>query len=320
MAKINSVLGPIDTADLGFTLMHEHFMVVNPAMRLAFPDWINRETIIANTVKELKIAKDNGVQTVVEVTPINLGRDIHLIREVAEKADIQTIVSTGFYYTEDPFFSYWSTDKLVEKLLPEIQKGIQGTEIKAGIIKCGTGKLGVTQTNRKLLEMASRLHLATGLPITTHTEPSKRNGLDQLDVFEAENVDLSRVIIGHCDDAFNLNYIEELMNRGCYICFDRFGMREILPSDDERIECLLRLLEMGYENKIVVSHDCSNHNDMAPIDEFHEAKTNILPDWRFYHLPRDVIPILREKGVKDKQIQMMTVENPKKIFENRRPS
>jgi len=320
MAKINSVLGPIDTADLGFTLMHEHFMVVNPAMRLAFPDWINRETIIANTVKELKIAKDNGVQTVVEVTPINLGRDIHLVREVAEKADIQTIVSTGFYYTEDPFFSYWSADKLVELLLPEIQQGIQGTEIKAGIIKCGTGELGVTQTNRKLLEMASRLHLATGLPITAHTEPSKRNGLDQIDVFEAENVDLSKVVIGHCDDAFDLKYLEELMNRGCYIGFDRFGMREFYPSDEKRIEWLLTLLEMGYEEKIVVSHDCSTHNDVIPIDEFHEARTNIVPDWRFYHFPRDVMPILREKGVEDKQIQVMTVENPKKIFENRRPS
>ena len=320
MAKINSVLGPIDTADLGFTLMHEHFMVVNPAMRLAFPDWINRETIIANTVKELKIAKDSGVQTVVEVTPINMGRDIHLIREVAEKADIQTIVSTGFYYTEDPFFSYWSTDKLVELLLPEIQQGIQGTEVKAGIIKCGTGELGVTKTNRKLLEVASRLHLVTGLPITTHTEPSNRNGLDQIDVFEAENVDLSKVVIGHCDDAFDLKYLEELMNRGCYIGFDRFGMREFYPSDDERIECLLRLLEMGYENKIVVSHDCSNYNDVIPVDEFHEAKTNIVPDWRYYHFPRDVIPILREKGVIGKQIQMMTVENPRKIFENRRPS
>ena len=136
----------------------------------------------------------------------------------------------------------------------------------------------------------------------------------------AENVDLSKVVIGHCDDAFDLNYLEELMNRGCYIGFDRFGMREFFPSDDERIGCLLRLLEMGYENKIVVSHDCSNHNDVIPIDEFHEAKTNIVPDWRFYHFPRDVMPILREKGVKDKQIQMMTVENPKKIFENRRPS
>jgi phosphotriesterase-related protein len=313
------VLGPIDTADLGFTLMHEHFMVVNPAMRLAFPDWIDRETIITNTVKELKTAKDHGVQTVVEVTPINAGRDIHLIREVAEKADVQTIVSTGFYITEEPLFSGWSTDNLVEKLLPEIQQGIQGTDIKVGIIKCGTGELGVTATNRKLLETASHLHLSTGLPITTHSEPSKRNGLDQLDVFEAERVDLSKVVIGHCDDAFDLDYLQELMNRGCYIGFDRFGVREYYPSDDERIECLLRLLEMGYENKIVVSHDCSCYNDIAPIDLFQEAKTNTMPEWRYYHFPRNVIPFLLEKGVENKQIQMMTVKNPRRIFENQRP-
>jgi phosphotriesterase-related protein len=288
-------------------------------MRLAFPGWIDRETIIANTVKELQMAKDHGVHTVVEVTPINLGRDIRLIREVAERAGVQVIVSTGYYFTEDPFYTFWSTDRLVETLLPEITHGIQGTDIRAGIIKCGTGELGVTETNRKLLEVASRLHRATGLPITTHTVPSHRNGLDQLDVFEGENVDLSRVVIGHCDAVFDLKYLEALMNRGCFIGFDRFGMREYFPPDAERIDWLLQLLELGYAPQIVVSHDCSTHNDFIPPNEFHEARTHIVPDYRFYHIPRDVIPVLREKGVNDKQIQLMTVENPRTIFEDRRP-
>ena len=179
MAKVNSVLGPIDTTDLGFTLMHEHMAVFSWAMRQAFPDWIDRDEIIATAVKDLQIVKEYDVETIVDATPINLGRDIQLIHEIAEKADINIIASTGFYFTEEPFFQYWTTERIVDLLLPEILEGIEGTNIKAGIIKCGTGELGITELNRKLLEVASCLQKETGLPITTHSIPAYRNGMDQ---------------------------------------------------------------------------------------------------------------------------------------------
>jgi len=315
MAKINSVLGPIDTSDLGFTLMHEHLAVLNWAMRQVFPNWIDRDEIIAIAVKDLQIAKEYDVETIVDATPINLGRDIQLIHEIAEKADINIIASTGFYFTEEPFLKYWTTERIVDLLLPEILEGIEGTDIKAGIIKCGTGELGITELNRKLLEVASCLQKETGLPITTHSIPANRNGMDQLDIFTEEDVNLSRVVIGHCDDAFDQEYLEELMERGCFIGFDRFGMRNFVAPDEERIDVLLKLLEMGYEDHIVISHDCSAHIDWLPKDMLKEMKASNVPNWRFYHFPMNVIPILRENNVKEKQIRMITVDNPKRIFE-----
>lgn len=72
---------------------------------------------------------------------------------------------------------------------------------------------------------------------------------------------------------------------------------------------------MGYEDKIVVSHDGHGHIDWMPLEEFQYLKANTMPDWRFYHFPKDVIPVLLEKGVKHNQIRQMMVENPRRIFE-----
>src|SRR6185295_10435465 len=192
MATINGVLGPIDTGALGFTLMHEHVLVANWAMRQAFSGWIDRAAVVARAVEEAKAAKALGVRTLVDLTPINLGRDVGVIREVAERAEIQIIAATGFYWTEEPWLQGWEHDRLLEFLVRDVTEGIQGTTSKAGIIKAATDRAGVTELNRKLLQVAARLHRATGVPISTHSAVDERTGLAQQDVFAEEGVDLSR--------------------------------------------------------------------------------------------------------------------------------
>ena len=94
MAKINGVLGPIDTGDLGFTLMHEHILIANSAMRQAFAGWVDVDDVVRFATEEAKAAGSRGVRTIVDLTPINLGRDIHVIREVAERARMQIVAAT----------------------------------------------------------------------------------------------------------------------------------------------------------------------------------------------------------------------------------
>ncbi|MGH7318724.1 MAG: phosphotriesterase family protein, partial [Candidatus Rokuibacteriota bacterium] len=113
MAKVNGVLGPIDTAELGFTLMHEHVLVANWAMRQAFAGWLDREAQVQHAAAEARAAKERGVRTLVDLTPINLGRDITVIREVAERAEVQVIAATGFYWVEEPWLQGWEADRLV---------------------------------------------------------------------------------------------------------------------------------------------------------------------------------------------------------------
>ena len=103
-------------------------------------------------------------------------------------------------------------------------------------------------------------HRATGVPISTHTEPATRRGLEQQKVFESEGVDLSRVVIGHSGDTADLEYLEELLARGSYLGMDRFGLYGIL-SFEERVRTVVELCERGYVDKLVLSHDAACYND-----------------------------------------------------------
>ena len=307
MAKINSVLGVIDTADLGFTLMHEHILVTSWAMRQAFHDWVNRDALIEEAVQELRSAKQRGVQTIVDATPINLGRDIHVIREVAARAEMHIIAATGFYCFGERWLEGWEVERLVEFLLRDIENGIQGTDSKAGIIKAATDKDGVTPINRKSLQVAARLHLATGVPITTHTAAAHRMGLAQQDVFEEEGVDLGRVVVGHCGDTDDVEYLEEILQRGSYIGMDRFGLEMIL-STEKRVSTIAELCRRGWADRMVLSHDAC-----CLMNWFPNSRT-WAPHWNFRHIPDDVMPTLDQAGVGDEQIKAMTVANPARVF------
>ncbi len=310
MAKINGVLGAIETEELGFTLMHEHILVANWTMRQCFSDWLDLERHKREAVAEVKTARERGVNTIVDLTPVNLGRDIDVIREVAEQAELQIIAATGLYWTEEPWLQGWEPDYLVDFLIRDIEKGIQGTDAKAGIIKAATDHLGVTPLNKKTLQIAARLHRATGVPISTHTSCEHRTGLAQLDVFEEEGVDLSRIVIGHCGDTEDLEYLEAILKRGCFIGMDRFGLDMMLPME-KRVSTVAELCRRGFTDRMVLSHDACCHIDWFPAEMIKQT----APRWNFRHIPDDVIPALRKEGVSEEQIRSMSVDNPRRIFE-----
>jgi phosphotriesterase-related protein len=278
-------------------------------MRQAFRNWVDLDVLIDGAVREVCAAKQHGVRTIVDVTPIDLGRDINVIREVAERAEMQIIAATGLYHFEQPWLQHWEVDRLVEFLIRDVERGIQGTSSKAGIINAATGPSGVTPINRKSLQVAARLHLATGLPITTHTEAAQRTGLVQQDLFEEEGVDLGRVVIGHCGDTDDLEYLEEILKRGSFIGMDRFGVEFILPTD-KRIGTVAELCRRGWADRMVLSHDFSSYVDWYPRQTFRAR----IPRWSLSHIAADIIPALTQAGVPPEGIHAMTVDNPARVF------
>ena len=110
MGQVNGVLGPIQGEDLGFTLMHEHILIANWSMRQSFADWLNVDAHVLHASAEVRRAGEHGVRTMVDLTPINLGRDIHVIRAVAERAEAQVIAATGFYFHDEPWLAGWEVD------------------------------------------------------------------------------------------------------------------------------------------------------------------------------------------------------------------
>ena len=312
MPHVNSLTGPVDSQKLGFTLMHEHIYVLSWSMRQAFPGWLDRQSLIDAAVRELAVVHASGVDTVVDCTAINLGRDVSMMREVAERSDVHIIASGGLYWTEEPWLDKWDADQLFDWLMKDLES-MEGTGVKPGIIKCGTDRFGITPLNEKLLRVTARLHRASGLSITTHTTVANRSALDQLDLFAAEGVDLSHVVIGHCGDSEDMEMLEAILARGCFIGMDRFRPVHQFPTE-KRVKVIAGLCRRGYAGQMVLGHDVDVASDFGKYRRPSPANPDVAE--RVYcYVPDVVVPALRAAGVTDGQIRQMTQENPRRVFE-----
>jgi phosphotriesterase-related protein len=310
MSPVNTVTGPVSGADLGFTLMHEHLFVLSWSMRQAIPTWVDRQAVVDQAVRELDAVYASGVRAVVDCTAINLGRDAGMMREVAARTPVRIIASGGLYWTEEPWLDRWEPDPLFDWLLLDL-RNVQGMGIKAGVIKCGTDRFGVTPLNRKLLQVTARLQRATGLPITTHTTVTNRSALDQLDVFASEGVNLSRVVIGHCGDTDDLAMLESILARGCSIGMDRFRPVHLFPTE-ERVKVIAELCRRGHAGCMVLSHDIDAASDFG---RYRRPTNPPLTERVYCYVPDVVVPALRAAGVSEEQIRQMTVDNPRRILD-----
>ena len=312
MAMVNTVTGPVDAAELGFTLMHEHIYVLSEGVVANFPHLWDREARIQQAADALREAKAHGVDTIVDLTVLGLGRDVDLAREVSQRSGVNVIAATGLYtYDELPhYFQNRDADHMAELFARDIEVGVQGTDIKAAILKVATDQQGVTTGVEKVLRAVARAHRRTGVPISTHTHAASRRGLDQQKLFREEGVDLSRVIIGHSGDSEDIDYLESLMAAGSCIGMDRFGI-DMEVNTERRVATSVKLCERGHAGQMVLSHDTSCYIDWFPP----ELLKPLTPNWHYLHISDDVVPALRASGVSDADIDAMTVGNPRRIFE-----
>ena len=200
---------------------------------------------------------------------------------------------------------------MTEMFVRDIEQGIADTGVRAAILKCATDKPGVTPGVERVLRAVAQAHRQTGVPISTHTHARTRRGLEQQKIFADEGVDLSRVVIGHCGDSTDIDYLEELIANGSYIGMDRFGMDLVLPFED-RVNTVARMCERGHADKMVLSHYAKCYFDALP----EELLPTVAPNWYYLHIHTDVLPALKERGVTEEQITTMLVDNPRKIFDH----
>ena len=321
MALVNVVRGAIDSAQLGVTLMHEHVFVLSTEVMQNFPEqWGDEEKRVGDAVSRLNELKSRGIDSIVDLTVIGLGRYIPRIQRVAAQTDLNILVATGVYtYNDVPFYFHYQgpgtelggPELMVEMFVRDIQEGIADTGVKAAILKCATDVQGVTPGVERVLRAVAQAHRRTGVPISTHTHAHTERGLEQQSIFKEEGVDLTRVIIGHSGDTTDIHYLEKLISSGSYIGMDRFGIDVLLPFED-RVNTVAKLCELGQADKMVLSQDASCFMDALP-----EASVPvILPNWHYLHIHNDVIPALKQRGVTDQQIRTMLVDNPRRIFEH----
>jgi phosphotriesterase-related protein len=309
---VDSARGDIETTELGPTLMHEHIVTRSPGVMENWPHLFDRAGILAASERKMADLYQRGIRTVVDLTTVDLGRDIDLIVDVAKRSRVHVIVATGVWWMPQRYFSRHGVDHVAELFVRDIAQGIGNSGVKAAIIKCATDTQGVTQVIENVLRASARAQKATGVPISTHTWAAGRTGEAQQAIFAQEGVDLRRVIIGHSGDSDDLDYLRGLMRRGSTIGMDRFGLDNFLPTP-KRVEVIAQLCAEGYAGQMVLSHDANCWSDM--MSDAEKARTR--PHWNYNHISDDVLPALRKAGVTDDQIDQMMVRNPRAIFEAR---
>ena len=317
--SIPTFAGDVMEDALGVTLVHEHIFVTDPELdvNMPHPEW-NEQRAIKRAVQVLTELFDRGVRTVVDLTVLGLGRNVQRVAEVAARVPVQLVAATGCYAAEvlptffrlnGPGLVVDGLDPLVQLFTNDIERGIAGTSIRAGMIKIASDEHGFSPDTHRVFGAAAEAHLRTGVPITTHSHAASRGGILQQDVLERHGVAPDRVVIGHSGDSTDLAYLRGLADRGSFLGFDRFGMEHV-GRDEDRIRMLLQLLDAGYADRIVLSHDAAVFSRMTPPS----WRAAHVPSWTMSHLFETILPRLRAEGLDSATEHQLLVANPRRLL------
>lgn len=298
MRLFKTVLGDISESDLGVTLAHEHICCYSEyAYRMAGKDYLDKDALADTATVYLKeLKKKYGLATFVDCTPINIGRDVELLKRISEQSEINIICSTGFYYTDEPVLYNTSAEQLCKYMVADAYA------VNAGIIKCAVENEAITRFGEKLLRACAKAHLCLGLPIVLHSNANNRNALKALEILFLEGVNPNAVTVGHLSDTNDLEYVKSIASYGCFIGLDRLYKNTSEEYVSKKTQSILELCKAGYEDQILLSHDALFFNGF-------EAELKIDEQPRFSYCFDYILPQLT-KSLSDK----LMVQNPMRML------
>ena len=334
-----TVRGPISGRDLGITLMHEHVFIdltllwdsptsewqkplVDAEITLAnrgllqVDPYVSRRNLVLDdfgaAVAELAQFRQLGGGSVVELTTTGIRPQPAKLREVSEQTGLHIVAGCGCYTqrSHPPEVATLSESELLERLLDEITNGLGGTDVRPGII----GEIGTSSPvhpdEAKVLRAAAAAQGKTGLAINVHVAIFRREALAALDILEAAGADLSRVVISHLDEQPDTAYHRAILERGVYVEYDTFGSESYFdgdgsaePSDRERVDCLIELLDAGFGDRLLISQDVCTKVQLLKFGGS-----------GYGHILRSIVPRLRRRGVDDATVLKLLVENPARVL------
>jgi phosphotriesterase-related protein len=312
MKDINTVTGPVMPDMLGATLMHEHMFVQygGPSPEYCRPSR-RRDEAVADCLDYIAQIRAYGVQTIVDPTTVDLGRNALLMAEVAARTDFNIICCTGIYSTatyvrlRDRLGG--SPDAIADLFIKELTDGIDDTGVKAGFIKVVSTAPVIRPDEHELLLAAAQASVTTGAPIITHTDGVL--GDEQQRIFTAAGVPARSIIIGHSCSSTSFAYLHGIVRAGSYLGFDQIGMETVLP-DEVRVESMLKLIHAGWASRIMISHDSVWHWVGGP-----RMGAGLHKNWKPTNFFERIVPMLQYGGVTDEHIRTMLLDSPRRFFE-----
>jgi len=302
--EVETVLGPVDTDELGVVLVHEHVLVDWIGAELTSPDRYNPDEIIGLVRPHLQRARDLGVRTLLECTPAYLGRDVRVLERLARATGLHILTNTGFYGAMDDLFipAYafeTSAASLAESWIREREEGIDGTAIRPAFMKIGVDPGPLSPIDAKLVEAAAITHQATGMSIHSHTSDAAA-GLAQLELLEALGVSLDAFVWVHAHNVDHVDVLAGAASRGAWIELDGVAPETVA----RHAELVMELAERGHLGRLLLSHDAGCYQIGEPggaPDSFRGYDT----------VATALVPDLISRGLKDDEIRTLLVDNPR---------
>lgn len=266
-------------------------------------------------VREFALA---GGNTIVDASSPGIGRDVRALRKIAERTGLNVIAGTGYYVgaTHPASFSSMSDEEVADTMIRELREGMEGTDIRAGYI----GEIGIsenfTEAEKKALRASAIAQRATGVGVEVHINPWMDIGVEAAQILLDGGVPEEKICICHIDVQNHKDYIKKLLDLGVYVEFDNFGKEyyvdidarrpgyDIFVKDTDRVSLLAELLQEGYEEQILLTCDLCL-----------KSLLHAYGGWGYDHVLTNIVPMMREYGITDRQIDGMLRDNPANFFD-----
>ncbi len=319
--KVNTVLGPVDAKDLGRTLMHEHFYWTYPGSDANTLYPYDRKAVVEECLRRVKEVKEHGIQTIVDFTCNDMGRDVEMLKEVSERGEINIIFPTGLLYDVHGGSAYWrnqmwvskedAAEEMYELFMSEVTEGIPGTGIKPGFIKTAGGLNGLSEYEQLVFETAARVAKETGINICSHTEQGTY--APEIAKFYIDyGLNPKQLCMNHMCGNPNVQYQRDVLDQGVYCAHDRFGLQGWLgaQTDENRVATLCGLIDTGFIDQLFIPCDTV----MAWGGKPPKWRGLMAETYDIMHMFDYVIPTLKKCGITDEQIDHMLIDNPRRFW------
>ena len=342
VGRVQTVLGPIEPAELGTTLTHEHLLIdlsvlftppIEATARDLFHAPLTPETLgyiryhhaphyensrlldIDTAIDEAALYKQYGGVSLVDATSIGIARDPVGLARISRATGINIVMGAAFYVdVAHPAYVHDRTEEqLAEQVVRDVTEGVDGTGIRSGII----GEVGcswpLTPDEHKVVRASAIAQRATGAPILIHPGRDEQSPMRIIDVLDGAGADLSRTIIGHLDrTVFERTTLTAIGDAGCYFEWDLFGSESAYyrlntaiqrPNDGTKLSDIAWLISEGYGEKIVIAHDiCSRHRLLK------------YGGHGYFYILAQIVPMMRNRDFSEESIQNILVNNPASIL------
>lgn len=339
--SVMTVTGPVDSADLGVTLSHEHILndVTSWWHETSSAGWSPEEfagrPVSMDILWDLRHDpfgnRDNcrlddedlaaeevaryaalGGATIVDATGLGVGRDLARLRRVSERTGVRIVAGTGFYLdsAQPAAVRDLGAEEIAELIVRDVTEGENG--IRPGIIgEIGVGA-GFTPAERRSLEGALLAQRQLHLPIQVHLPAWFRLAHDVLDLAERHGVDPASVVLCHMGPSGDdVDYQLAVLRRGAWVQYDMIGMEVFYadqgvqcPSDEDNARWLCRLAELGHLDRLLISQDI-----------FLKSLLRRYGGPGYGHILQYFVPRLRRLGMSESEVGRLLETNPRTLFE-----